>query len=132
MRWLGVAVLLVACSSAPADTSATPYVVVESDTNAFQVEVRTTPDQPPTHGVLTVDLTITDATKAPLVGAKIQMTPWMASHAHGTSVTPTVTELGEGRYRATNVDLYMPGSWQLRTTIQGAMTDNATLPVDVR
>lgn len=124
--------LVCACSAASADTSATPYAVLDTGTGAFHLEVRTSPDQPPTHGVLVVDLTVTDKRAAPVVGAQVQVTPWMPAHGHGTSVTPTVTELGAGKYRVSNVDLYMPGSWQLRTSIGDAITDNVTIPVDVR
>lgn len=134
MRALVLAAALFACSAPASDaTNGAPYTTVDSDTGAYHLEVRTAPNQPPVHGVLTVNLTITDAkTTAPILGAAITVTPWMASHAHGTSVAPTVTETGQGRYRADNVDLYMPGSWQLRITIGGAVVDNATCTLDVR
>ena len=132
MRSIAAMLLVGACASAAASNSAAPYLVTDSAMGSFHIEARTSPDQPPPHGVLVVDLMITDKAKAPVVGAQVQVTPWMPSHAHGTSVTPTVTDLGQGHYRATNVDLYMPGSWQLRTTIGAAVTDNATLSIDVR
>ena len=38
---------------------------------------------------------------------------------HG-AVVPTVTAAGQGRYVAANVVLFMPGTWELRTTITDA------------
>ncbi len=126
--------LCVACASAsdPVTTSA-PLTTMDSDTGRYHIEVRTTPQQPPVHGVVQVELSIRDTkTGTPLDGATISVVPWMPSHAHGTSVTPTVTALGHGAYRADDVSLYMPGSWQLRTTITAEVTDHATCTLDVR
>jgi hypothetical protein len=55
----------------------------------------------------------------------------MASHGHGASVVPSVSVESGGRYVVTDVDLFMPGQWTLRTTIEGAATDHVALAIDV-
>jgi YtkA-like len=49
----------------------------------------------------------------------LDIVPWMPAMGHGTSQVPTITGLGGGTYELDDVDLYMPGLWQLRTTSSG-------------
>jgi hypothetical protein len=118
-----------ACSSAAPSPQATfpsdPYATTMSDSNALVLDVRTSP-QPPSRGTNEVQLTVTRASDGtPVDGLTLDVEPWMSSMEHGTS-TPTVTPQGGGVYLVTEVYLYMPGLWTLRTTISGAMTDHAT------
>lgn len=97
-----------------------------------RIEVRTAPEQPPTHGVISVELTILDPSSgAPLDGLGVQVQPFMPAMGHGSSVKPQVSASGSGRYVARNVDLFMPGRWELRTSITGAIEDHATPVLDV-
>ncbi|HEX3344474.1 MAG TPA: FixH family protein [Polyangiaceae bacterium] len=123
-----------ACSSAsPTPTGAfppDPYATTMSDSSALVLDVRTSP-QPPSRGTNAVQLTITRASDGtPVDGLALDVEPWMPSMDHGTS-TPTVTPEGGGVYLVTEVYLYMPGLWTLRTGISGAMTDHATPQLDV-
>jgi hypothetical protein len=64
-----------------------------------------------------------DASGTPLDGATITATPFMPDHGHGSSVVPTITALGQGRYDVAHVELVMPGVWQITfdvTTAAGA------------
>jgi hypothetical protein len=119
----------VACSSAsPAATGtfpADPYTTTTSDSGALVIDVRTSP-QPPSRGTDEVQLTVTKASDGtPVDGLSLDVEPWMPAMQHGTSAT-TVTAEGGGVYLVTEVYLYMPGVWDLRTAISGAATDNAT------
>jgi hypothetical protein len=114
--------------SFPADA----YVRATSDAGALAIEVRTTPTQPPPRGTCTVQLTVAGAADGrPRDGLVLTVVPWMPSHGHGTSITPQVEPRGGGRYLVTNVSLYMPGDWELRTSIAGAATDRVVIPVSV-
>lgn len=130
-----LAVCAVACSSAaPATGAATfpadAYITTTSASGALNIEVRTSP-QPPSRGVNHVELTITSASDGtPRDGLTIDVRPWMPSMGHGSS-QPTVTPEGGGKYLASEVYLYMPGTWELRTTISGVLTDHATPSVAV-
>jgi hypothetical protein len=131
--------LTLACSgssgNAPGADAVFPAAALEtalSSTGSLMIEVRTSPDQPPSHGVLTVEFFVKNAgDSAPVDGLVMSAEPWMPSHGHGASVRPTVTPRGNGRYVLTNVDLYMPGSWQLRTAIAGPLSDRVDVPLDV-
>ncbi|HEY4156710.1 MAG TPA: FixH family protein [Polyangiaceae bacterium] len=121
--------LLSACSGgaapseANAEYSAAPLLDLKSDTG-LDVEVRTLPLQPPALGTSSVELTITDtATELPESGLDIKTVPWMPAMGHGTSVTPTVAETAPGVYEISGVVLFMPGTWELRTTLSGSVTD---------
>lgn len=136
-RLATTAVLLCAlagCSSpdaqppgADAKFPADPMLVVTSDTGRVRIEVRAAPDQPPSRGSIAVEYRISDATTdAPEEGIGLDVLPWMTAMGHGTSVMPTVTPKGDGLYVLTNVDLFMPGRWELRSTLSGPVSDHAT------
>ena len=132
----GVAIVLCACSGgAPPSSGSFPeaaLTTVMSEGASFRVEVRTAPEQPLVVGLDSVELTVTDAvTGAPVDGLSVEMTPWMPSMGHGTSVVPILDAQGHGRYVFTNVSLFMPGEWQLRTTFSGAIDDRVAPVFDV-
>jgi hypothetical protein len=105
----------------------TPLQTVTSSTGALSIEVRTGPEQPPPLGQSAAQLTVEDATTlAPVDGLDLTVVPWMPAMGHGSSVSPTVTPMGGGVYLVTNLYLYMPGTWQLRTTLVGQGTDSVT------
>jgi hypothetical protein len=126
-------VALAACSSAPADEAP---VTVTSDTGALRVTLQMS-SQPVQRGIDSAELAIAGvADGGPVDGLALAITPWMPAMDHGTSVVPTVTALGGGRYQVTNLVLYMTGHWELLIAIgDGASgstpTDHAAPAVDV-
>ncbi len=121
-------ILLGACGSSPSVAQGfgtTPLVTVTSASGALQLDVFTNP-QPPTDGNVEVRYVITDVGSAqPAEGLSLAVVPWMPAMGHGTSVVPVVSAAGAGVYNLTNVYLFMPGQWQLRTAISGGATDSA-------
>jgi hypothetical protein len=65
--------------------------------------------------------------------AKIEITPWMPEHGHGTMWPPEAIEQGKGLYRAV-IPLTMTGHWELRIRIhKGDIQDSAVFDFpDVR
>ena len=111
-----------------------PLAKVTTDSGAWHIEVRVSPQQPPVRGVNTVELTITDGAGKPVPSLVIGITPWMSAHGHGASTRPEIKDVGAGNYVATDVNLYMPGRWDLRITLAtpaGETTDRATATLDV-
>ena len=51
--------------------------------------------------------------------------------AHGSSVHPTVTDEEAGRYVAHDVELYMPGRWELRSSFAGPVEDDAIVVLQI-
>ncbi len=122
---LGGAAALAACSGAPGPSAQTFPLEIDSDSGALHLELHTSPE-PPVRGSDAVELTVTrTADETPVDGLTIEVEPWMPAMNHGTSATPTVTAQGSGKYLVTNVYLYMPGLWQLRTTFSGPDADHA-------
>jgi YtkA-like len=114
------------CSSGTGPSAEFPPAAlstVMTDSGTMRVEVRTSP-QPPTRGGIDAELTITDvASGAPRDGLALQVRPWMPAMNHG-AIMATVTPEGDGKYLVTEVDLFMAGLWELRTTISGSVTDH--------
>jgi YtkA-like protein len=135
IRFVGCALFLVfaACSSgsgvAPPGSvtfAAQPMMTETSSSGRLRIEVRTAPEQPPSRGVQTVELVIRDATtQAPEPGLTLGVLPWMPAMGHVASLTPTVNENPPGTYVVGDVDFFMPGTWELRTSISGPVADHA-------
>lgn len=81
---------------------------------------------PPIKGDNVWTLQILDASDQPLDGVALTVKPFMPDHGHGTPIAATVTEVGMGhQYRVTPVNLWMPGYWEIRLTLDagGGKTD---------
>ncbi|HEY1547480.1 MAG TPA: FixH family protein [Kofleriaceae bacterium] len=66
---------------------------------------------------------------APVDGLDLDLVPWMPAMGHGTSIVPSITGLGSGVYALDDVDLFMAGLWELRTTSGGAQVVAPSLQV---
>jgi hypothetical protein len=116
--------LATACSSGPATTGDGSQSFA-TDRGKLQVELVLSP-QPIAAGVDSAAYTVTDpTTHAPVDGLTLAIVPWMPAMGHGTSVVPTVTPAGSGQYTITDLSLFMPGEWQLRTKFTGQVDDSA-------
>jgi hypothetical protein len=126
----------VGCGAAAPEDSGPPVfpadalTVASSTSGSLRVEVRTDP-QPPVRGAIRGQLFIADATGAGVDGLDVTVLPWMPAHGHGTSVSPGVTAQGGGLYLVDQLYLYMAGTWELRTTISGALDDAAVPALEV-
>jgi hypothetical protein len=134
-RLLGPLAVLALCScsgGAPASTagcySGSPTTTATSDSGSLSIQVFTCPD-PPSRGTNDVELRVQrDGT--PVDGLTLDVSPFMPAMGHGTS-TPTVTAEGGGKYLVSEVYLYMPGVWELRTTFSGAVNDHVAPSLSV-
>ena len=135
---LGLAAILAACSSqgtAAQDPTfpEQPVTTLPSTSGNFAVAVRTWPAQHPTLGDSSFELDVRDSqTGDPVPGLDVAVVPFMPAMGHGTSIVPTVTEPSPGVYRLDHVVLFMPGTWQIRTTLNGPMNDAVVPTFDIR
>jgi hypothetical protein len=133
----GLVVLTASCSGAGAgDTGPVapePASTVTSESGSYRVSVHSAPDAVPTRGVNTLQLVVTRVSDgAPAEGLQLEVVPWMPAMGHGASVEPSVhAEAQPGIFTVTNVTLFMPGLWEIRTTIGGAANDHVTPSVDI-
>jgi YtkA-like len=131
----GVASAGVGCGSSGSegggapDFSGAPVAVLTTNEGSFRLEIRTELEQPPARGSNTLELRITEVSSAaPADALDIVVVPWMPVMGHGASVTPTVKH-GDapGSYVVVGVNLFMPGTWELRTTLaRGTTVEHAT------
>lgn len=132
MRALVFAALLAGCaSSSGGGFGATPFESTTTDGGKLSVALYSSPD--PIARVSSVELVVSDARSgAPVDGLDISIEPFMPSMGHGASTEPTITAKGGGVYVASDVLMVMPGTWQLRTTFTGAVSDTLVTTVDVQ
>src|SRR5262249_435167 len=107
-----------------------PLATATSEGGGLKIEIRTAPSQPPPRGTCTVQLSLTGSA-GPTDGVDVSVVPWMDAMGHGTSIKPSVTSTGDGKYVISDVSLFMPGTWSLRFTFSGQVNDKATVTVDV-
>lgn len=138
---LAPVVVLVACASAtsgcsssgatdPGEVSETPAAVVTSESGGYRISMHTAPDAVPSRGVNTLRMNVTRISDgAPATGLALEVVPWMPAMGHGASVKPTI-EPGSapGSYMVSNVNLFMPGLWEIRTTIAGPSSSDHVAP----
>jgi hypothetical protein len=133
------ALLLIGCGGGAGASPAVPAFegepgqAVVSDSGALSIGIRWSPD-PPVVGLVAAELTtvdVRDAAQEPASGLSLAVVPWMPSHGHGTSVVPAVEETAPGIYVVTRLNLFMPGEWQLRTTISGPIDDAVNPTIEV-
>jgi len=130
-----VFLVLEGCSSAAspvvADFPAAPLVTATTASGALRVEVRTSP-QPLARGTNDLQLTVTDASSGAVRDdLKVSVQPWMPAMNHGASAVPTVTPQGDGKYLVTEVDLFMPGRWELRMSLTASSPDDVVVASDI-
>lgn len=115
-------------SPSSTDFNETPAAVLTTST--YQVALHCAPEQEPSRGVNSLELLVTRTSDGTAVdGLDVSVVPFMPAMGHGGSVKPTVTAgHAPGVYRVTNVNLFMPGLWELRTTIA---TEHATAQFDI-
>ena len=133
-----LALLSAGCSgSSSGDTgpvSTEAASTVTSDSGSYRISVHSAPDAVPTRGVNTLQMVVTRVSDgAPAPGLELEVVPWMPAMGHGASVRPTVSaEAQAGVFTVTNVNLFMPGLWEIRTTIGGSASDHVTPTFEIR
>jgi len=68
-------------------------------------------------GINNIDIIIHDRDNMDVTGAAVSIIPYMPIHQHSADMTPIVIERGGGTYSARNVDITMPGRWQLTVRV---------------
>ena len=125
--------VLTACGGGDAGSgtiAAEPAATVTSENGVYRVSVHSAPDAVPSRGVNTLQMVVTRVADGPAVSdLALDVVPWMPAMGHGASVKPSVHAEGEpGVYTITNVTLFMPGLWEIRTTIEGAAARDHVTP----
>jgi hypothetical protein len=111
----------------------TPATIVTSEAGRYRIAVYSAPDVQPSRGVNRLRLVVTKSADGdPATGLDVDVVPWMPAMGHGTSVKSTVQSGAEpGVYTVNNVNLFMPGLWEIRVTIGALTSDHATAKFEV-
>ena len=112
--------------SAVAETS---VASVTSASGRLRVEVLASAT-PLRRGVQRFHIRVTEAATGRAVpGVELAVLPWMPSMGHGIDGNPRITVLGPGDFEVSDLDLFMPGAWELRLTLTGKVDDKAVVPL---
>jgi YtkA-like protein len=124
---VAVAALAVGCGESA--VASLPPEIAMTDSGLYRLTASSDPN-PPVRGANRVTCEVVDLNGAAVDGLQLEVVPFMPSHGHGTSVEPTITALGQGRYQIDHVLFYMPGHWELRTTFRPG-GDHVVLGFDI-
>ncbi|TSC25240.1 FixH family protein [Corallococcus sp. Z5C101001] len=98
-----------------------------SASGRLRVEVRSAA-VPLRRGVQVLRVQVTDAASGkPVPDVVLAVQPWMPSMGHGIEEVPRVIAREPGTFDVTELDLFMPGVWELRFTLKGAVEDTAAV-----
>jgi hypothetical protein len=113
--------------------AATPAAIVATDAGNYRIALHSAPDAVPSRGNNSLRLVVTRvADGSPATGLTLDVVPWMPAMGHGSSVKPTVEAGSEpGAYIVSNVNLFMPGLWEIRTTIGGETSEHVAPQFEV-
>lgn len=67
------------------------------------------------------------ATGKPVPGLQLAVQPWMPTMGHGLDEPVRITPRGPSDFEISDLDLFMPGAWELRLSLSGAITDQAVV-----
>lgn len=89
----------------------------------YEIAIAAATPAPPDVGVNSWTLQVTDPQGAPVTDGTVVVTPFMPLHGHGTTPeTFDATSNGDGTWSVPDMDLFMPGLWEL----QVGVTDSAS------
>jgi hypothetical protein len=97
----------------PSDSGALTFILVNAD------------HVPPVANYNSWVIKVLDKNGQPVTDAAFtKVTTYMPLHGHSSSVTPIVTDNGDGTYTINKLDLFMPGVWWVTPYVQvGSTTD---------
>lgn len=127
MRFLLIALFLVACGDADAPLDASPVERQASNAATFELAVRHTPAELPLNEEFEVRFELLDKGGQPLDVqlANISVDADMPEHGHGMTVRPSVRREG-GEFVAGPMLFHMGGKWEVYVDVRrGALTERA-------
>ncbi|AGC48052.1 hypothetical protein MYSTI_06779 [Myxococcus stipitatus DSM 14675] len=71
---------------------------------------------------------VTESTTGkPVPGLRLAVQPWMPTMGHGLDEPVRITARGDSDFEVSELDLFMPGAWELRLTLSGTVDDKAVV-----
>lgn len=109
------------CEMAEADTFSAG--MAKTGEEGLEIMIMEADPAPPVVGDNVWMLHVNDADGSMVMGADIEVKPWMTVHGHGSNRTPVVTET-DGMYTVERINFSMTGVWD--TTVTVTTTDGTT------
>ncbi|QSQ13161.1 FixH family protein [Myxococcus landrumensis] len=119
---------------APADTGtaaraprSAPVATVTSTSGRLRIDVMTDA-LPLRRGPRSFLIRVTESTTGkPVPGLRLAVQPWMPTMGHGLDEPVRITARGDSDFEISDLDLFMPGAWELRLTLSGTVDDKAVV-----
>jgi len=86
---------------------------------------------------ISMELTVTNMEDgSPVDGLTVEVVPWMnmgngVEHGSIETPSPPVAQKGNGKYLIETVVFSMPGTWEVRMTFSGPVSDDAAPTFDI-
>ena len=89
----------------------------EGESSTAKLTVLSANPEEPVRGLNSWRVMLNDLEGNALTGCEISLTPYMPDHGHGVATTPVITEGEAGQYQIDQIELIMPGLWEMRFEI---------------
>jgi hypothetical protein len=116
------------------DTRDEAYVagIAKIGTASYTIAINDSLPAPPAKGDNVWTIEIRDSADVPMTGLSVTTSSYMPDHGHGSPIIADVTEVGDGVYTLSPVNLFMPGYWEVTVTaIDLGATDSPDDDVDL-
>jgi hypothetical protein len=114
-----VTLLLVAARATACEPALKGDGVRKAESKEYVVTWRADPPVLRVSAFFAVDIATCSKSHAP-VPTQVRVDAVMPEHKHGMNYRPTVTTVGDGRFRAEGLLLHMPGLWEIRFDLRRA------------
>lgn len=106
---------------------ATPVTSVTSTSGRLRIEVLADA-VPLRRGPQRLRIRVTEVTTGkPIPSMVLALQPWMPTMGHGLDSPARITLQGTSDFEVSELDLFMPGAWELRLTLSGSVEDKAVV-----
>ncbi|WP_342376107.1 FixH family protein [Myxococcus stipitatus] len=104
-----------------------PVATVTSTSGRLRIDV-STDVLPLRRGPRSFLIRVTESTTGkPVLGLRLAVQPWMPTMGHGLDEPVRITARSDSDFEVSDLDLFMPGAWELRLTLSGTVDDKAVI-----
>ena len=124
----GLLVLLSACGG---NEEASNGRTAKTANGLYTLAYSPSPDPIPFSELFELDVSVKNASNAPVTDANVSLKVTMPAHGHGMQTSPQISSVGDGHYKVTGMKFHMHGAWELIFTVEsGAGTDSVSFTED--
>jgi len=106
-------------------------LTAEGESGAVQAELMDADNIPAEQFLNQWEVQLQEPDGTPITDASLTVTSFMPAHSHDGRKRTTITELEDGRFDVEDINLWMPGPWEVRLTVESESAGEDYIVFDV-